>query len=310
MSLPPKIASVCDYLNTMHEPQLFMMSSNPEGPVNARDRLHAEFFKEYTSPEAISKYTRSTAGYGISHLLEHDYKTVYLEGLELLPRDIKERGLRILEFGCGGGMNLLHLMSVLKQQGIRVEKAVGTDFSPVLIEAARREAKHCLGASEVHRIEFHTGKNESLLNDLSNALKTEKSSLQGAFDFVFGVNTIRYCYDAGNELDCARDIFNLLPPGGVCVVIDMNNRFPLFRSDLKNRFRRHKEEECYIPSLEEYGEPFIKTGFELVRKEHFCWVPHSAGKYLSGIMRRLSSILDVVARSRAMRSLVVARKPS
>ena len=206
-------------------------------------------------------------------------------------------------------MNLLHLMSVLKQQGIRVEKAVGTDFSPVLIEAARHDAKHCFGSNELHRLEFHAAKNESLLNDLSNSLKTEKSSLRGAFDFVFGVNTIRYCHDADNELDCVRDIFNLLVPGGVCVVIDMNNRFPLFRSDLKNRVRRHKEEECYVPSLEEYSEPFVKTGFELVRKEHFCWVPHSAGKYLSGVMRRLSPILDVVAPSRAMRSLIVARKP-
>jgi SAM-dependent methyltransferase len=293
----------------MHEPQLFMMSSNSEGTVNAGDRLQAEFFKEYTSPEAISKYTRATAGYGIGYLLEHDYKAIYLQALELLPRDRKERGIRILEFGCGGGMNLLHFMSVLRQQGIRVEKAVGTDFSPVLIEAARRDAQHCLGASELQRLEFHAAKNESLLNDLSNSLKKEKSSLQGAFDFVFGVNTIRYCHDAGNELDCARDIFNLLAPGGVCVVIDMNNRFPLFRSDLENRFRRHKEEECYVPSLEEYVEPFIKTGFELVRKEHFCWVPHSAGKFLSGVMRRLSPILDLVAPSRAMRSLVVARKP-
>jgi len=286
-----------------------MMSSNPEGEVNSGDRLQTEFFKEYTSREAISKYTRSTAGHGIRYLLEHDYKTVYLQALELLSRDLKERGIRILEFGCGGGMNLLHLISVLRQQGIQVEKAVGTDFSPVLIKAARREAKHYLGASELHRLEFHTAKNETLLTDLSNSLKTEKSSLQGAFDFVFGVNTIRYCHDADNELDCARDIFNLLAPGGVCVVIDMNNRFPLFRSDLKNRLRLHKEEECYVPSLEEYAEPFIKIGFDVVRKEHFCWVPHSAGKFLSGVMRGLSPILDLVVPSRAMRSLVVARKP-
>src|SRR6266487_4666570 len=214
----------------MHEPQLFMMSSNPEGAVDAGDRLQAEFFKEYTSPEAISKYTGATAGYGISYLLEHDYKEVYLQALGLLPRDIKERGIRILEFGCGGGMNLLHLMSVLRQQDIRVEKAVGTDFSPVLIEAAKREAKRCLPPDDVDRLQFHAARNESLVNDLSICLRTEKSRLEGAFDFIFGVNTIRYCHDAGTELDCARDILNLLTPGGACVVIDMNSLFPLFRS--------------------------------------------------------------------------------
>ena len=94
-----------------------MMSGNSENAVNAGDRLQAEYFKEYTSPEAISKYTRATAGYGISYLLDHDYKEVYLRALDLLSDQAKKRGLRILEFGCGGGMNLLHLMSVLSRAG-------------------------------------------------------------------------------------------------------------------------------------------------------------------------------------------------
>ena len=79
-----------------------MMSSSPKYGANAGDRLETEFFKEYTSPEAIYKYTSPTAGYGISYLLEHDYKEVYLQALgRLLPRELKERGIRILEFGCG-----------------------------------------------------------------------------------------------------------------------------------------------------------------------------------------------------------------
>ena len=294
----------------MHQPESFMMSSSPKYGANAGDRLETEFFKEYTSPEALSKYTRATAGYGISYLLDHDYKEVYLRALDLLSDQAKKRGLRILEFGCGGGMNLLHLMSVLSRQGIRIEQAIGTDFSPVLIEAAQRDAKNFLAQEQLQRLEFHQAKNESLLADLSVALKKERLQLQGVFDFIFGVNTIRYCHDAGNELDCVRDIFDLLAPGGVCVVIDMNNRFPLFRSDLKNRLRRTREDECYVASLEEYADPFIKTGFKVERKEHFCWVPHSSGKLLCTITRLLSPLLNVVAPSRAMRALVVARKPS
>jgi SAM-dependent methyltransferase len=294
----------------MHQLQSFMTSSNPEDAANPGNRLQAEFFKEYTSPEAISKYTRATAGYGISYLLDHDYKEIYLDALDLLSDQAKKRGLRILEFGCGGGMNLLHLMAVLNRQGIRVKQAIGTDFSPVLIEAAQRDAKNFLGEEQLQRLEFHQAKNENLLADLSAAPKKERSQLQGTFDFIFGVNTIRYCHDAGNELDCVRDIFDLLAPGGVCVVIDMNNRFPLFRSDLKNRLRRIKEEECYVASLEEYAEPFVETGFRVERKEHFCWVPHSSGKLLCSVMRLMSPVLNVVAQSRAMRALVVARKPS
>ena len=116
--------------------------------------------------------------------------------------------------------------------------------------------------------------------------------------------------DAGTEDACVRDTFELLIGSGVCVTMDMNDRFPLFRSDLKNRFRRSREKECYVPTLEEYAEPFIKTGFEVVRKDHFCWIPHSSGPFLAATMRRLSPILNRLVPGRAMRSLVIARKPS
>jgi SAM-dependent methyltransferase len=267
------------------------------------------YLQQYTSQNEILKYTRATAGSGINYLLDHDYKAVYLEALSLLPQQTREGGVRILEFGCGGGMNLLHLISMLSSNGIRVAHAVGTDFSPVMIETARREAKGYLRAEDFQRLQFYVARNESLISDLSSSVGIEKSSLLNSFHFILGVNTIRYCHDAKRELDCVRDIFNLLTPEGICVVIDMNNQFPLFRSDLKNRLRLTKEKQCYVPSLEEYAAPFVKVGFEVLRREHFCWVPHSAGPLMTGLLRTLSPILDVVARSRAMRSLVVARKP-
>jgi SAM-dependent methyltransferase len=269
-----------------------------------------KFFREYTSHGEILKYTKATAGFGINYLLEHDYKTVYLNALNFLPQQTREGGIRILEFGCGGGMNLLHLISMLKSEGIHVASALGTDFSPAMIETARREAKNYLREEDLQNLEFHVAKNESLISDLSGSRATEESTLKNSFHFILGVNTIRYCHDAKRQRDCVRDIFNLLVPGGVCVVIDMNNRFPLFRSDLKNRVRRHKEKQCYVPSLEEYAAPFVKEGFELLRTEHFCWVPHSAGPVMAGVLRTLSPILNTIAHSRAMRSLVVAKKPS
>jgi len=268
------------------------------------------FFREYTSHGEILKYTKATAGFGINYLLEHDYKMVYLNALNFLPRQTREHGIRIMEFGCGAGMNLLHLISMLKSEGIRVTSALGTDFSPAMIETARREAKNYLRKQDLQNLEFHVAKNESLISDLSGSRATEESTLKNSFHFVLGVNTIRYCHDAKRQRDCVRDIFNLLVPGGVCVVIDMNNRFPLFRSDLKNHFRRQKEKQCYVPSLEEYTEPFVQEGFEVLRSEHFCWVPHSAGGFMTRLVSWMSPVLNKVARSRAMRSLVVSRKPT
>jgi SAM-dependent methyltransferase len=269
------------------------------------------FFEEYTSPDAILKYTRATAGAGINWLLDGQYKNVYLQALGLLPAEMKRGPLRLLEFGCGGGMNLSHLVAVLSRDGFNVASAIGTDFSPVLIRAANKEAQSYLGPRERSQVQFCVAKNETLLEDLSAGLGKDSSELESSFQFIIGVNTVRYCHRARKQLDCARDIFRLLAPGGVCAVIDMNDRFPAFRSALKNKLRgkNEQEEECYLPSLEEYSAPFQQAGFEVSRSEHFCWIPHSAGRLMTRLLHSLSPVLSTIAGSRAMRSLVVAQKP-
>jgi SAM-dependent methyltransferase len=268
------------------------------------------FWREYTSQDAVLKYSRITAGSGISYLLDHDYGAVYLQSLRLLPTDVRPRGIRMLEFGCGAGMNLLHLVASLGREGIQVERAVGSDFSPILIEAAGREAKNYLGYEDQRKVRFCVARNETLVDDLSAALGESRSGLENSFHFIFGVNTIRYCHRAKKQLECAQAIFDLLAPGGACVVIDMNNRFPLFRSELNNLFSgRKRVDERYLPSLEELAAPFADTGFEVLRREHFCWIPHSSGPFTVGFLKWLTPVLNSVARSRAMRSLVVSRKP-
>jgi SAM-dependent methyltransferase len=275
-----------------------------------KDQQVESFFREYTSAAAIAKYSRGTAGQGIRYLLDHDYKEIYLDALRLLPAEIQPEGIRLIEFGCGAGMNLLHLISVLSRQAMRISTAIGTDFSPVLIETAKGEAKNYLRKADFSALQFHIARNERLISDLSASTGKTRSSLENSFHFILGVNTIRYCYAINKELDIARDIFRLLVPGGVCVIIDMNSRFPFFRSDLKNRFHWKKEPQCYVPSLEEYTAPFGKAGFEVVRSEHFCWVPHSAGEFMTRLLNRMSPALDRLAKCRAMRSLVVSRKPT
>jgi SAM-dependent methyltransferase len=266
------------------------------------------FFRQYTSQNAIAKFTKATAGFGITYLLDHVYKSVYMRALDLLPQQTREGGIRMLEFGCGAGMHLLHLVSVLSRKGINVASAIGTDFSPVLIEAALEEAKNDLAAEDRRKVQFCVARNEALIDNLSSALGKERTELETSFHFILGVNTIRYCHAVNRDLDCARNIFSLLVPGGVCVVIDMNNRFPFFRTDLKNRFRRQKEKQCYVPSLDEYAAPFLNAGFEVLRKEHFCWVPHSSGALLCCFLIGMSPLLNLVAKSRALRSLLVSRK--
>jgi len=274
-------------------------------------QMYENFLKEYRSDDAINRYTTATAGYGISHLLEHDYAAVYLQVVNSELRTQPRRPLRLLEFGCGGGMNIIHLVSLLVRRGMQVDSAVGTDFSSRLIEAAQQEAKNLLAPELAQKVNFCVARNESLLHDMALVGGVPVDDLLNSFDVIIGVNTFRYCHRLKNEKDCAADLHRLLRPGGVCVMIDMNNKFPAFRSRLKGRLKGldPDEVECYLPTLGEYASPFECTGFEILRKDNFCWVPHSAGRALTRCCLSLSPLLNIVARSRAMRSLVVARKP-
>ena len=264
------------------------------------------FLEEYSSEDAIRKYSSQTAGYGISYLLANDYAKVYLNAVDHLLKIDLHRPMKLLEFGCGAGMNLITLFRLLEEKGRRVDLAIGTDFSERLVGAANSEAERLLSKSQREKIRFGIARNEELKSDLAAVLKTSPKQLRNSFHLILGVNTFRYCHRLGKELTCARAIADLLAPGGVCIMIDMNRRFPAFRS----RFRRTTEtrEERYLPTLGQYAAPFTKAGLELLRKENFCWIPHSASPALTTICRLSAPVLNVMAKPFAMRSLVVVRK--
>jgi len=271
------------------------------------DLINEKFQEEYGSEDAVRKYTKGTAGYGINYLLHNDYARVYLSTVDSYLRISSPRPLRLLEFGCGAGMNVICLMSLLEEKGVPVECAYGTDFSPRLVESATQEAKASLAPALAKKLSFYVARNERLTEDLAAARSKPAEDLVGFFDLIVGVNTFRYCHRLGKEQDCAADIYRLLRPGGVCINIDMNNRFPAFRS----RFRDAAGDpsESYLPSLEEYASPFKAAGFEIIAKKNFCWIPHSAGPVLTFCCRLMSPLLNLAAPSRAMRSLVMSRKP-
>jgi SAM-dependent methyltransferase len=278
---------------------------------NLTSTLNTSFLREYNSAESIRKYTRGTAGYGISYLLEHDYGRIYLECIQAYVPDSRlKTGIRLWEFGCGCGMNLLHLVSVLERQGIPVQFACGTDFSETLIAAARNEATRYITPGQSKRVRFAVAANEDLIAQGAAGLGIGKAELVGSFDLVFGVNTIRYCHRLNNVDQCVQQIGALLREGGVCINIDMNRRFPAFRSRLRAWRVKQEETATLLPTLEEYAQPFSSAGLEILKKQNFCWVPHSASRGLTTLMKSLTPILNMVVRSRAMRSLVVSRKPS
>ena len=270
------------------------------------EQINEKFIEEYGSDDAVRKYSPGTAGFGINYLLQNDYANVYLDAVNSYLRTTPQRPLRMMEFGCGAGMNLITLTSLLERKGFPVEIGYGTDFSERLVKSATQEAKASLNPALAKKLSFHVARNEHLVDDLAAGLGKPAQDLLGSFDLIVGVNTFRYCHRLGKQNECAADVYRLLRPGGVCVNIDMNDKFPAFRSKLKGTVE--DPAECYIPSLEEYVAPFKAAGFEIVKKGNFCWIPHSAGRLLTLGCRILSPFLSLVASSRAMRSLVVARK--
>jgi SAM-dependent methyltransferase len=266
------------------------------------------FLDEYTADAALLKYRRETAGHGVSYLLEHDYGAIYKEVLQKTLESSRRKGVRLLEFGCGAGMNLIHVASMVERLAIPLDCAYGTDFSGKLIEAARSDAARYLKPAVREKVQFLVARNEAIIDDVASGLNVTKDTLRGSFDMVLGVNTFRYCYRIDKENESAKQLFDLLDNGGVTVMIDMNAQFRFFRSRLR-RTKQVQDKQFYIPVLEEYVRPFEAAGFKILDARNFCWVPHSAGPALLAICRMLSPVLDLAASRFAIRSLVIAKKP-
>jgi SAM-dependent methyltransferase len=270
------------------------------------EKSNESFLAEYSSDDAVRKYSKQTAGVGISYLLEHVYGKIYLDAVRQHVSTPTTGGIRMLEFGCGAGMNLIHCVDMLNRKGFPVADAYGTDFSDRLINEAKGEAA-ALAPELRERVKFVAAKNETLVADMATGLKVPERDLLGSFHFIIGVNTFRYPYRLGKADDCAKGIYDLLKPGGVCVMIDMNNKYPMFRTRVRDRLTR-PELESYLPTLNEYASPFAGAGLQVLEKRNFCWIPHSAGPALLGTFRVITPVLDALVPSFAMRSLVVSKK--
>jgi len=269
------------------------------------------YMQEYTRDDTIAKYISQTAGDGIAYVLQHVYAPVYQRAIrELMAARPKGHAFRVMEYGCGGGMNLLRIVELLESAGAVLERGFGVDFSPPMIEAARKEAADHLSPQLNAKLTYAVAGNENLANDLAREINVTRRDLEGTFDLIVGVNTTRYAHRLDRENELARDIKDLLRPNGQTIMIDMNRYFPLFRSRLREKPVTQRSDETYIPSLKEYTRPFREVGFDVTVSRNFCWIPHSANPKLVSVCRAVAPVLDLALSPLAMRSLVVAKKAS
>src|ERR1051325_8146033 len=125
------------------------------------EQINEKFLEEYGSEDAVRKYSTGTAGFGIDYLLRNDYAKEYLNAVDSYLKISPPRPLRLLEFGCGAGMNIITMVSLLERRRIPVECAYGTDFSERLVQSATQEASSSLPPDLRKKLNFYVARNRS-----------------------------------------------------------------------------------------------------------------------------------------------------
>lgn len=290
-----------------------MSNSQPtsQKPIAGLPAAYQSDFDEYDAHETILRYRRATAGEGINYLLTDLYGPLLLQAARDALQDTGAKSLRVVEFGCGAGMAIHYLIEVLRQEGIEVELAVGADFVPAMIEAANHELQEFADEWTKQRLRFVVATNEELAEQLPAGLGAPADALAGSFHMALGVNTFRYPVRHGTGATAVAQLERMLQPGGRVVVIDMNDRFPYGlkpKRDERGGRIPYRFGTAELPTLDSYAAPFGDANFEVLRKGHFSWMPHSARGARFRLMRVAAPLLDRVVPDRAMRSLVIARR--
>ncbi len=87
------------------------------------------YMQEYTRDDIIARYISDSAGDGYRVHLHHVYAPTYLRAIrELISSRPKGHKFRVMEYGCGGGMNLLRIAELLRSEGAALESGYGAGF--------------------------------------------------------------------------------------------------------------------------------------------------------------------------------------
>lgn len=171
-----------------------------------------------------------------------------------------QRGRRVLDLGCGAGGTV----SKLRARGV---EAVGIDFSPAMIEAARSE--------------------HGLKNYVTCAEATELPFESDSFDVVIADGVLHHLAVQGRLNEALREVHRVLRPGGKLCCFDRNGTlasYLLLRMaiGIKELIRFATRGDRYAGSATRNEIPFgtrkdletlRRCGFKLVRRRDVASAP-------------------------------------
>ena len=121
--------------------------------------------------------------------------------------DTSDRGLRVLDAGCGNG----RFAAVLDTLDTHVDY-VGVDANPRLLELARKSA------AELANVHATFVEADLSLLDWSSVLRCRSSGTDSGFDAVVCLSTLQHMPSAELRTQIVRSLADLLAPGGKLVV--------------------------------------------------------------------------------------------
>ena len=191
------------------------------------------------------EFDRSAKSYDESRLVrsyQRRIQTLVISKMQI------EKGMNILDLGCGTGQGTIDIAAKLEGTG----KVVGLDLSHRMIE----QAKQKLARFRYDNVEFLVGSGGSL-------------DYNGYFDYVLSTNAFHH-FDKKEEI--FYRVWQSLKRNGVFIVQDICDDYLLMRIvDFSGKIG----EKAHVGSttLEELRNLFIKTGFVNVEVEKikFNW---------------------------------------
>ncbi len=167
----------------------------------------------------------------------------------------------VLDVGCGTGHHLLRLAP-------QISRGIGVDFSPKMIEIARRQLQN---STWKEKLTFRT--------DEAARLDTVPDR---SIDIALCVGAFEHMWDKPAVL---RSIFRVLKKGGQFVLLTPNGNYLWYRrlAPLLGLDAKHFSSDEFL-GLAELEKLFIKTGFRIQRKDYWTFIPRGDMPPLLGTM--------------------------